>query len=233
MSMILRSGWVARGILILLALFSIISWAIIFNRFFFLQTLRKLNRNFSKIFEKMTHIQELKNLDKKYDKCSLGKLYRVGHLEYERIYEEIKNFTDTKERSFFIQNQITMLSERLNIISAVISKTLDNGVYLLGIISSVSPFIGLLGTVWGIMNSFYEIGRQGSASLPVVAPGLAEALITTIIGLAVAIPAVFFYNVFHHQAERIEEEMDEFDDHLLIAIKKELFSLIFYSSNKS
>jgi biopolymer transport protein TolQ len=94
-------------------------------------------------------------------------------------------------------------------------------------ISSIAPFMGLLGTVWGIMNSFYEIGNQGSASLPVVAPGIAEALITTVVGLAVAIPALFFYNYFNHRAERIENEMDEFKDVLLVRVKREIFNLLY------
>jgi biopolymer transport protein TolQ len=71
------------------------------------------------------------------------------------------------------------------------------------------------------MNSFFEIGNQGSASLPVVAPGIAEALIATLAGLAVAIPALFFYNYFNHRAERIETDVDEFKTMLLARIKRE------------
>jgi biopolymer transport protein TolQ len=95
----------------------------------------------------------------------------------------------------------------------------------------VAPFLGLLGTVWGIMNSFYQIGNQGSASLPVVAPGIAEALIVTMIGLAVAIPAVLFYNYFVHRVELIENEMDEFKNLLLAHLKRDIFNLL-YGKNK-
>jgi biopolymer transport protein TolQ len=101
------------------------------------------------------------------------------------------------------------------------------GIFLLAMISSIAPFLGLLGTVWGIMNSFYEIGNQGSASLPVVAPGIAEALITTIVGLAVAIPALFFYNFFNNRSEQIEIEMEEFRDQLMVRLRRELFNLLY------
>jgi biopolymer transport protein TolQ len=93
--------------------------------------------------------------------------------------------------------------------------------------SSIAPFLGLLGTVWGVMNSFFDIGNQGSASLPVVAPGIAEALITTIVGLVVAIPALFFYNYLNHRTERLDNEMDEFREFLLGRLKREIFSLLY------
>jgi biopolymer transport protein TolQ len=110
---------------------------------------------------------------------------------------------------------------------------LDKGLVILAISSSVAPFIGLLGTVWGIMNSFYQIGDQGSASLPVVAPGIAEALIATILGLAVAIPAVLFYNYYMHRVERIENEMDEVKNLLQSHLKRDLFNLLYGNSAKS
>jgi biopolymer transport protein TolQ len=97
-------------------------------------------------------------------------------------------------------------------------------------ISSIAPFLGLLGTVWGIMNSFYEIGSQGSASLPVVAPGIAEALITTIVGLGVAIPALFFYNYCNHKAERAADDMEEFKELLVVRLRREIFSAFFAES---
>ena len=104
--------------------------------------------------------------------------------------------------------------------------------FFLAIISSVAPFIGLFGTVWGIMDSFFEIGNQGSASLPVVAPGIAEALVVTAMGLAVAIPAVFFYNYLIHKIERIEEDLDDFKETTLSRLKREMMSLL-YGGNKS
>jgi biopolymer transport protein TolQ len=90
----------------------------------------------------------------------------------------------------------------------------------------------LLGTVWGIMNSFFEIGNQGSASLPVVAPGIAEALVVTLVGLAVAIPAVLFYNYFIHRVERIENEVGEFKNILFSHVKRDILSVLYGDKQK-
>jgi len=120
-----------------------------------------------------------------------------------------------------------MASDHIQTSSAALSGRFDRGLILLAITSSVAPFLGLLGTVWGIMNSFYQIGSQGSASLPVVAPGIAEALITTIVGLFVAIPSLFFYNMFMHTANRVEDEMESFGEQILLRLKREIFALLF------
>ncbi len=225
--MIIRSGWVARTILLLLAMFSLITWAVIFNRVFYLRRINSLNKRFRNVFEGLKNISQIEKVDKVYDDCPLGNLGKVSFTEYKRIVADAKTHSGVKDWSFYLQNQFYMASERIGAVTAALSSKLDYGVFLLAIVSSIAPFLGLLGTVWGIMNSFYEIGNQGSASLPVVAPGIAEALITTIVGLAVAIPAAFFYNMFIHRAQRIEDEMDEFGDQLLLRLKQELFNLLY------
>jgi len=150
----------------------------------------------------------------------LGRLGSSGVSEFNRIMADMRRLGG-RDPSFMLQSQFSMAEERLESVCTGIVSTLDRGVFLLAIVSSISPFLGLLGTVWGIMNSFFEIGNQGSASLPVVAPGIAEALIATLAGLAVAIPALFFYNYFNHRAERIETDVDEFKTMLLARIKRE------------
>ncbi len=231
--MIVRSGWVARIILLLLAMFSLLTWTIIFNRYFYLNKIKGLNKKFREFFDKISSFTQIKNADKKIIQCPLGKLGKTGFSEYKRILEDAKSHTAVQDWSFYLQNQFTMASERVSSVATGIGSKLDRGVFLLAITSSIAPFLGLLGTVWGIMNSFYEIGNQGSASLPVVAPGIAEALITTIVGLAVAIPSAFFYNVFNHMAGRVEDEMDEFNDHLLLLLKRELFNLLYGNKSSS
>jgi biopolymer transport protein TolQ len=225
--MIVRSGWVARIILLLLAAFSLVTWAIIFNRYFYLNRMKSVNKQFRKFFDKLKSFNHIEKADAKIVDCPLGNLGKVGFSEYNRIITDAKTHTAVSDWSFYLQNQFTMASERVSAAAASISAKLDRGVFLLAIVGSIAPFLGLLGTVWGIMNSFYEIGNQGSASLPVDAPGIAEALITTIVGLAVAIPSVFFYNIFIHRTERIEDEMDEFNDNLLMLLKRELFNLLY------
>lgn len=229
LNMILRSGWVARIILAVLGLLSILTWAIIFNRQFYLGSVSKLNRKLLEIFARSKSIQDMDKIDQKFDRCPLGIIGKSAAGEYKRILEDAHSHGNVKDWSFFLQNQFHMAGESLETLISSLASQLDHGLILLAITSSVAPFLGLLGTVWGIMNSFYEIGNQGSASLPVVAPGIAEALITTIIGLAVAIPAVFFYNYFTHRAGRIEDELDEFKELAVSKLKKEIFSLLYSS----
>lgn len=230
-NMLIRSGWVARVILLLLAAFSLLTWAVIFNRIFFLRRITQINKQFRTFFNGIRSFTQLEKGAEEFNTCPLGKLGKVSLAEYKRIIADAQSHSAVKDWSFYLQNQFYMASERLSAVSQALSSKLDYGVFLLAIIGSIAPFLGLLGTVWGIMNSFYQIGNQGSASLPVVAPGIAEALITTIVGLAVAIPAVFFYNLFVHKAERIEDEMDEFSDQLLLRLKRELFNLLYGSKS--
>jgi biopolymer transport protein TolQ len=226
-SMIVRAGWVARVILLLLAFFSVMTWAIIFNRLAYLRKAVTLNRRFRKSFENSRSIAEIDRTEGALAQCPMGQLGAVSVAEYRRIISDARAHTGVKDWSFYLQNQFHMASEHIGSAATAIASRLDRGVFLLAITGSIAPFLGLLGTVWGIMNSFYEIGNQGSASLPVVAPGIAEALITTIVGLAVAIPSVFFYNIFVHRAQRVEDEMDEFGDQILLRLKREIFSLLY------
>jgi biopolymer transport protein TolQ len=132
-----------------------------------------------------------------------------------------------KDWSFFLNAQFMMAKERIESVFTGLVSPFDRGVFLLAMVSSASPFLGLLGTVWGIMQSFYEIGSQGSADLQVVAPGIASALITTVVGLGVAIPALFFYNYCNNKAERAADEMEELKDMLVVRLKREIFSTFF------
>jgi biopolymer transport protein TolQ len=229
--MVLRAGWVARFILILLGLFSIMTWAIIFNRMVSLGKAAKNNHSFLKKYTTLRTVTEILKLGKNETACPLGILGKMGAGEYNRIIDDSHALSGVRDWSFFLQSQFGMALEKINKTFSETVRTLDKGIIFLAISSSVAPFLGLLGTVWGIMNSFYQIGNQGSASLPVVAPGIAEALITTIIGLAVAIPAVLFYNYFVHRVELIENEMDEFKNLLLAHLKRDIFNVL-YSKNK-
>lgn len=225
MEMIARSGWVARIILAVLALFSILTWAIIFNRLHYFGQLRKAHRLFRKRYGDARGIKDMDGGDG--TKGLMARLGKTGSAEYNRIIADSRSHTSVKDWSFFLQNQFTMASQRLESELTAAGARLDSGLILLAIISSVAPFLGLLGTVWGIMNSFFEIGHQGSASLPVVAPGIAEALITTIVGLGVAIPAVFFYNFFMHGVGRVEDELEEIKDLILLRLKREILTLLY------
>ena len=219
-TMIMHASWAAKLVLCILLLFSVITWMIIVSRLYFIKSAERGNRSFKKQFDQLDRLAELDQMDKKMLLNPLGRLGSSGVSEFNRIMADMRRL-GSRDPSFMLQSQFSMAEERLESVCTGIVSTLDRGVFLLAIVSSISPFLGLLGTVWGIMNSFFEIGNQGSASLPVVAPGIAEALIATLAGLAVAIPALFFYNYFNHRAERIETDVDEFKTMLLARIKRE------------
>lgn len=225
--MVMRSGWIARTIILLLLFFSFICWAIIFNRLFVLGKVSKGNSAFKTKYGTLSSISEIEKMDSKALEAPLAQLGRNSAIEFKRIIDDARSHTGVKDWSFFLQNQFAMASEHIECTFMGLVSTLDKGVFFLAMMSSIAPFLGLLGTVWGVMNAFFDIGNQGSASLPVVAPGIAEALITTIMGLAVAIPALFFFNYCNHQIERIENEMDEFKDILFVRLKREIFGLFY------
>jgi biopolymer transport protein TolQ len=225
--MITRAGWSGRVIVFLLLLFSFATWGIIINRLYVLANITKGNNLFRKRYGTLSRLSDVEKLSSKELQSPMGQLGKTGASEYRRILEDAKSHTGVKDWSFFLQNQFTMAEDSLESVFMALVNPFGQGVFLLAMASSIAPFLGLLGTVWGIMNSFYEIGNQGSASLPVVAPGIAEALITTIVGLAVAIPALFFYNFFNSRTEQVENDMDEFKDVLLVRLKRELFNLLY------
>lgn len=225
--MIVRSGWAGRIIVLLLLLCSFVSWGIIINRLYILANITNGNRLFRKKYGSLQRLSDVEKLSVKELKSPMGQLGKTGAAEYRRILEDAQSHTGVKDWSFFLQNQFTMAEDSLESVYMALINPFGQGVFLLAMVSSIAPFLGLLGTVWGIMNSFFEIGNQGSASLPVVAPGIAEALITTIVGLIVAIPALFFYNFFNNRTEQVEMDMDEFKEVLLVRLKRELFNLLY------
>jgi len=230
--MILRSGWAARTILILLGIFSVVTWAVIFNRFYALGNAQKRNKLFLKKYVSCATISDLEKVDGKLLASPMGSLSKKGVAEYRRILKDSHSHTGIKDWSFFLQSQFAIMLEQLDTVYSEMSRSLDKGLIVLAISASVCPFLGLLGTVWGIMNSFFEIGNQGSASLPVVAPGIAEALITTLVGLAVAIPAVLFYNYFIHRVDRMENEVNEFKNILFTHVKRDILSMLYGDTSK-
>jgi biopolymer transport protein TolQ len=225
--MVIRSGWAGRLIVLMLVVLSFVTWAIIFGRIVVLSKVSSENKKFKKLFKSFNKISDVESCDEKTLNSPMGQLGKAGSMEYRRILEDAKSHTGVKDWSFFLNNQFIMAGDFLNNAYQSLVAPFDKGVFLLAMASSIAPFLGLLGTVWGIMNSFFDIGNQGSASLPVVAPGIAEALITTIVGLIVAIPALFFYNYLNHRAEKLDSEMDEFRELLLGRLKREIFSLLY------
>jgi biopolymer transport protein TolQ len=231
LAMVIRSGWVARSILLLLAFLSIGTWAIIFYRWSFLSKIAGLNRQVMKKFESVKSVTEFENIEDNLAKSPLAIIARLAAAEHKRILSDAHADTGVKDWSFYFQTQFSMVTDRLESGIVTMEERLQKGLVFLAMSSAVGPFLGLLGTVWGIMDSFFEIGEQGSASLPVVAPGIAESLITTVLGLVVAIPSLFFYNIFINRVERLVNEMDSFASQVSLRLKRDIFAMIYRSKS--
>jgi len=208
----------AKIILAILLLFSIISWAIILFKFLELRATQKANDNFIKEFRRR------KNLDKSFPALSrmsrspYAVMLGAAYIEMESIVRG----TGSEQKGIIDEDGLNHIAEAIDRTGIMQAMKLERYVVFLATTANASPFIGLLGTVWGIMDAFAEIGVRGTATLAVVAPGIAEALIATVAGLAAAIPAVIAYNFYTNQLRRINSEIDNFKSELYSAIKKEL-----------
>lgn len=217
-------GWVGRGVLFFLLLMSFISWYYIFYNLFyfgrFKNLLEKWKFKTDNLKDISAFVKEVKVAEDELSK-SLKRFmvrfaevydYYFGRKEREEIQkEELKEFAKKDLEEFAKIEQERMLLE------------LGRGLGFLATTASTAPFIGLFGTVWGIMRAFHEIGLKGSASLATVAPGIAEALVNTALGLLVAIPASLAYNYFLLKKERLSKEMELLYRNLLILGRREFF----------
>ncbi|MBI5101640.1 MAG: protein TolQ [Nitrospirae bacterium] len=196
LQLILNAGLVVKGVMLILLFFSIVSWAIIFfkQRYF-----SRANKESDQFLRSYRTNRDPRSLFKVTKNMTLSPIANV----FKSVYTE----EATRDRG-----EVKRLLRRYETLESV---KLEKYLNFLATTGSTSPFIGLFGTVWGIMNSFHGIGAAGSASLAVVAPGIAEALIATAIGLAAAIPAVIAYNYYLSMARKMIIEMEDFSEDLL------------------
>ena len=218
--LIWHSGMIVKFVLILLLTFSVISWAIIIAKNYQLSRVDVSNNLFLEAFWKATSLDSVYGDMTKFEGSPLANVFNSGYLELQRIAE-------SKLRKM---EKDSMALSGLDNIHRSLRKASDNEISriegrtsMLATIGSTSPFIGLFGTVWGIMSAFQNIGNTGAASLAVVAPGISEALITTAVGLAAAIPAVMAYNYFVGKFKKQDLEISNFASDFLNVVKRNFF----------
>ena len=199
--MFLKSDWVVKLVIILLVIFSIQSWKIIIQKILLVNKQRKISKQFENHFWSGVSLDELYEQIDDFDQESFSNIFRNIMNEYEKSRLQ-KNKID----SAFIQRLYTSLD--LSIANE--DSNLNKGLSFLASSGSVAPFIGLFGTVWGIMNSFQSIAISRNTSLAIVAPGIAEALFATALGLLAAIPAVIAYNKFNSDTKRYVSRIENF-----------------------
>ena len=202
LNLILQAGPIVKFVLLILLLFSVFSWAIIFYKFKFLSKVEKESDEFQRAFRISKDWDSLYQSTKKLTLSPLPNLFRS-------IYSLGSSAESLKE----VNGE--EVKRTLRRVEAVEAARLEKYLTFLATTGSTTPFIGLFGTVWGIMNSFRGIGRIGSASLAVVAPGIAEALIATAAGLVAAIPAVIAYNYYLSRTRGNIIAMEDFSQELI------------------
>lgn len=215
LTIISRSGLVAKGVLVLLLFFSIVSWAIIADRFFAFRRTRSQNGQFYRLFRKANSMQDLANVAMRYRSSVFARMYLMVFNELQPRSESASAAT-VKSLSSLTHQMIDRIVSRAGISEQT---KMEKNLSFLATTASATPFIGLFGTVWGIINAFESIGGARSTDLSVVAPGIAEALIATAMGLAAAIPAVIGYNFFIHNVRAFASEMEEFSMELLTYVE--------------
>ncbi|MEO0138109.1 MAG: MotA/TolQ/ExbB proton channel family protein [candidate division WOR-3 bacterium] len=209
----LESSLAAQIIMVILVVFSIWSWAVFFRKLYELGVVNRRSKSFLMSYQFHKHIKEMENLGHLLTDNPYGKILKSG-------IEEFKTLKSAGNPEFLqLAENIKLAMERTK---AKEIETIESGLPVLGTIVTASPFLGLLGTVWGIMESFLQIRARGSAHITVVAPGISDALITTVYGLLVAIPALIFNNLLRSRIIKLDTQLDNFISEVFARLKRGL-----------
>lgn len=209
-SLFMQADIVVKLVMILLIVASIVSWAIIFQKLSLIASTKKNISRFLNMFWEGRggrSMEEFYQETKDSTRDPLSRVFVAGMYE---CYEKVGRRSPTSRAERALNNAASREMQNL-----------EKNTGFLATVGSSAPFIGLFGTVWGIMNSFTSIAATNNTSLAVVAPGIAEALFATAIGLFAAIPAVIFYNKFSTEITKISDEINDFVDELIIYVERE------------
>ena len=197
--MISHSTPLTLGVLVILLLFSVYSWTVIFSKWSSFRQAKDANSRFLRAFRKSNGLDAVMVASEQFRPAPLVAVFEFG-------YEEVARQLKSRGR---VDNPLALERTLQLGVSEELAK-LERNMNWLATTATVTPFIGLFGTVLGIIRAFQELGTQGSASLRAVGPGISEALLATAVGLAAAIPAAIFYNHFSHHLREMDARMDDF-----------------------
>jgi len=208
--LVATSGLTARVVLVLLVLFSLVSWAIIIYKGRSLHRAHAESETFLDVFRKSNKFSEVNAVCSQLKSSPLVGVFQAGYLE---LNQQVRGAAGSSKEAAgpkpTVRSMESLARSLARAATAEVTR-LERRLSFLATTASVTPFVGLFGTVVGIMNAFADIGKMGSANLAVVAPGISEALITTAAGLAAAIPAAVFYNFFQSRVRVLSAMLDDF-----------------------
>jgi biopolymer transport protein TolQ len=214
-----NAGPIAKVVLGVLLVFSIVSWALIVEKWWQFRRVRRQTLSFVKIFREGRRPSVVQAAARKHRDSPLAQLYAAAYSEVSGLPDVIEHVIDDGDEGL-APERLDAVHRAMRRASGLEVAQLERYLPFLATTASSTPFIGLFGTVWGIMSAFHGIGAQGSASLAVVAPGISEALIATAAGLAAAIPAVISYNYFVNRVRHWATEMEGFTLDLLNVLSR-------------
>lgn len=215
------SGIVVKLVLLLLLIASVLSWTIILQKWKELKLVSEANEKFQHFFKSSNSISDINREANEHIISTTSLMFRKGYEELNRVGEKLSSSKQGNISAYFAEHGFQALERALRVGYNMSTEKMDLRVATLASIGSITPFIGLFGTVWGIIDAFSGLA-QGGGSIEAVAPGIAEALVATAVGLAAAIPAVWFFNIFNNQITRINSQMESFSQDFLNLIERSI-----------
>ena len=215
-----HSGPVVTGVLLLLVFASVFSWGIILRKWLHLRKAQEQSVKFLETFWQSKRLDAIYQAAERLDASPISQVFRAGYVELSKVTAKKEGEAAMKDQLGGIEN----VERALKRAAASEITGLEATVPFLGTTASAAPFVGLFGTVWGIMSAFNDIYRMGNANLSTVAKPISEALIATAFGLAAAIPAVVAYNYFVARIRVLDSEMANFSHDFLNIVKRHFFS---------
>lgn len=223
LKIIMQSGLIVKGVLLLLLISSVLSWGVVFYKMFQFKKIEKDNSKFMDKYSNCTNLKEIADFCEQESNAIFASLYLEGYSSIAKLKGKFSGHSNPHHTLSEHIKVHGLSSVERGIKKAMSEVGVELEVFLsfLASIGSVAPFIGLFGTVWGIIHSFTGLS-SGSATLAAVAPGIAEALVATAVGLFAAIPAVWFYNKFSSRIQDLQSEMDSFGYDFMNLIERSL-----------
>ena len=224
--MVSNAGLMVQFVLLLLLFFSITSWAIILIKYRYIKRAYRESAAFTELFWKSRDLSNAYRQAKELQGSPIARIFRIGYVELKKISQgSVPEREDAQDQARRMSTRFAGMDNIKRALRRAINTEttrMSQMVPFLATTGNTTPFIGLFGTVWGIMNSFHGIGLRGSASLAVVAPGISEALVATAAGLGVAIPAVISFNYFMQKIKILESELNSFSADFLNIIERDI-----------
>lgn len=211
----------AKIIILFLMVFSVVAWTVMASKAMQMRRAKKLNRLFEAEYRNQPNVLNIHDRRIQVEGCPLFAVYQVGSVSLDARLRSLSGATSQTRRTSISLKSMEHVKRALE--SAVASEAIkqESGLILLAIAVSGGPFLGLLGTVWGVMSTFSHVAMMGEATLTAMAPGVAAALVTTVAGLLVAIPSMFGYNWLVHNLRVLTVELDNFSQDLVSKMEAE------------